>query len=277
MWITVDNVDKLGIRKRDFHVRLLFPQRIRIVLLLIILLSPLLLLAGALEELAGEGDRAYREGKFDEAIQAYREVLQGGHISGAVLYNLGNAYYKQGRIGLAILFYERALREMPHNRDIRYNLNLTRQRTVDRIESPPRLPFWSWLDSLRDLVSPSALAWSAWGTSMLAAILFGAYLLVRRNLYRKFLRSTTIVIVVIFCLELGLLTLRFVHDHRPPNAIIMAEKVVVYSAPDTGSREVFHLHEGTRVTVLKELEGFREVALEDGRQGWIPGNVCEFI
>ncbi|MDP8207898.1 MAG: tetratricopeptide repeat protein [Candidatus Electryonea clarkiae] len=232
---------------------------------------------GTIEDIAREGDTAYREGNYSAAIEAYSKILESGYTSGAVLFNLGNAHFKAGHLGLAILNYERALKVMPHNRDVRNNLIFANNRTVDRIEQPPRLPVWDWIDALRDMIAPSSLAWIAWSFATIAVIFYGASLFSRRFKLQKPLRIATIISSSMFIFLLLLLFLRISKENSPPGAVILTDKVVVHSAPDPGSSEVFHLHEGTKVTVLKELEGYREIRLIDGRQGWLHRSVCEII
>lgn len=247
------------------------------IMLLIVLCFPRFAGADALRDLLQEGDRAYRDGNYEMAIEAYHKALDGGYTGGSLLYNLGNAYFKQGELGLAILYYERAKREQPHDKDIRYNLKLARAKCVDEIDAPPRLPIWNWLDGLRDLVSPRTLAWICWWSAFAASLAFAAWQLLRRESIKRTAKTVTLVIFAVFLLFSMFLTLRVVEDMRPPGAIILADQVVVRSAPDPRAGEVFYLHQGTHVKIIKELEGFREIALEDGRQGWLPRNACEDI
>ena len=51
---------------------------------------------------------AYKEGRYPEAIQGYRDLIASGHAGGHLYYNLGNAYFRSGALGPAILNYERA-------------------------------------------------------------------------------------------------------------------------------------------------------------------------
>ena len=55
-----------------------------------------------------EANGHYANNEFDEAIKKYKLVLESGHLSAGLYYNLGNAYYKTHNIKNAILFYERA-------------------------------------------------------------------------------------------------------------------------------------------------------------------------
>ncbi len=248
------------------------------VVLVLLLLAAVALGAGSgVSDLAAEGDRLYKDGEYAGAVDAYKRVLESGWVSGQVLFNMGNAYYKLGQIGPAILNYERAQKLMPQNSDIRYNLKMAQARTVDRIEAPPRLPIWNLLDSLRDLFSPALVAWTTWILAVITALLFGLSLIVKHLLARSALRIIMWVFLGVFIISGSLLGLRIAEANGPAKAVIMTEKVIVRSAPDPAAKEVFHLHEGTTVTIVKVLDTYREVRLIDGRQGWLPVNVLEKV
>lgn len=232
--------------------------------------------ASPVQDLAAEGDAAYRAGQYDRAIDIYQRVITGGYISGPLLYNMGNAWYKRGDLGRAILYYERAKRMMPHNHDVRYNLDLARSRTVDRIEQPPRLPIWNLVDTIRDLVSRQFGARLAWILTLAAALSFAALLNLSGTLRRVF-RAVTLTLSILALVALLLIGLRVAADHGPPQAVILVDKVSLHSAPDPTSLEVFSLHTGTTVTIVKKLEGWWEVRLADGRQGWMPGRAGEVV
>ncbi len=52
----------------------------------------------------------------------------------------------------------------------------------------------------------------------------------------------------------------------------------VKSSPsETGAKDLFILHEGTRVRILDNVSGFSNIELSDGRQGWIPAKDLEVI
>ncbi len=54
--------------------------------------------------------------KFEHAVQLYEKLLGSGFINGQIYYNLGNAYYRLGMSGKAIIYYRRAencCQEMP--------------------------------------------------------------------------------------------------------------------------------------------------------------------
>ncbi|MCB2210961.1 tetratricopeptide repeat protein [bacterium] len=224
----------------------------------------------ALRDVAKEADSAYQNGDFDQAVTLYLNILDTGYSSGPLLYNLGNAYYKSGRLGESILMYERAAKLMPHNRDVRHNLELARLRAVDRIDTPPRLFVWKWLEALRDSMHPSIIAYGAWIFSLLLAISLALAFNMRHARSYAIFRNLSWVLAVLFVLNLGLLGLRASEDAGADAAIIMVDKVDAFSGPDRSSKEMFALHEGTKVEIVQELNGWAEIRLADGRQGWLP-------
>ena len=76
--------------------------------------------AGA-RELFYQGNLAYKEGKYDSAIDSYEKILGLGLESGNLYYNLGNVYFKKGEFGKAMLNYKRALMLIPNDSDLRSN------------------------------------------------------------------------------------------------------------------------------------------------------------
>lgn len=81
-----------------------------------------------------EAETAYTQEAYGKAAELYEKVLQESGDSPEIYYNLGNAYYKAGKIAPAILNYERALALDPGDGDIRFNLQIAKQKTVDKIE-----------------------------------------------------------------------------------------------------------------------------------------------
>lgn len=47
--------------------------------------------------------------------------------------------------------------------------------------------------------------------------------------------------------------------------------------PDRSSKDIFVLHEGTKVTVKDSLGDFREIIISDGNKGWIEASAIEMI
>ena len=91
-----------------------------------------------------EAEVAYTKEDYAKAIELYEGILKSNGESAAVYYNLGNTYYKAGKIAPAILNYERCLLLDPGDSDARFNLQMARPSI--RLS---RLVISSWSNGLR--------------------------------------------------------------------------------------------------------------------------------
>jgi len=225
-----------------------------------------------------EGNRLYQEDDFTGAIDAYRSVLDAGLESGDLYFNLGNAWFRAGELGPAILAWERAARLLPGDPDVRANLDLARSLTVDDVT--PQASFWlfqlwdGWIHLLpRDLLlAVVALAWLVAGAGLVARILS------RPQAHRRPGTRIAVVSGALFLLFGISLLVRETGVTRPDVAIVMADQVPVQSAPVADADQtLFTVHEGLRVTVERRTDAWAEVTLEDGRVGWLPSDAIEAV
>lgn len=100
-----------------------------------------------------EADSAYINNDFTNAAELYESILKNKGESADIYYNLGNSYYKMNNIAKAVLNYERALLLNPGNNDIRFNLELARSKTVDKVTLPSEMFFITWIQSLINSMS----------------------------------------------------------------------------------------------------------------------------
>ncbi len=109
-------------------------------------------------DLFSQGVAFYSEGRYDEAIDSWKKLYGDGIVTVELCYNLGNASYKVSDISGAILWYERARRIAPLDENILHNLELTRERTVDRFDEIPELFLTRWFKTLSLLISSNTWA-----------------------------------------------------------------------------------------------------------------------
>lgn len=244
----------------------------RTTMFLLLLLCCGIGIASATKSLFEKGVDAYRQGNVEEALKAWQSVYDQGYQSGALCYNLGNAYYRLGNTAQAILFYERAKKLLPRDKDVTANLSLARMSIVDRVEAPVRLVIWNWVDVARDFFSLRELR--------LLFIWFGllscACIIATVLLSGRISRAIPTVVLVVWLLFGVVFVWRSILDSRP-HAIITVDKVDVKSAPDETAKDVFALHEGLKIRIKSGLAGWLNIELADGRQGWIPAAQAEQI
>src|SRR5882757_1625792 len=103
----------------------------------------LIILALAIFAHADDFDAAnqlFDAGKFDEARQQYSALVERGEWSANLFYNLGNADFRAGSPGRAMLDYERAIVLDPAHSEARGNLKLLRD------QANAKVPERTWLD-----------------------------------------------------------------------------------------------------------------------------------
>lgn len=242
------------------------------------LISALFILTAALTAFADEtgdarryfkaGTRAYSEGNYREALEAF-EAAESGAEGFAVNYNLGNTHYKLNNIPESILYLERSLKFDPANEDARYNLRLANERIADRIERLPKTKFSLWWDDFRFGLGPDGWAWISAALSVLASLLFFLFAFGKNPGLRRFGFFTGLICVALF---VGAVTLsssaeEFRYSHM--SAVVFADKVDVKSEPRQESTEVFVLHAGARVALLRSEGEWHHIEIASGNQGWI--------
>ena len=231
----------------------------------------------AQESTLKEAEEAYAKEDYTQAIELYESVLKSYGESAMVYYNLGNAYYKAGKVAPAILNYERALLLNPGDSDTRFNLQVARQKTVDKIEPIGEFFLTRWIGTVEDVYS--ADGWAKWGVAFFL-LFIGCLVLF---FFSEWIRLKKIGFFAGICFLLISLVANLFADsqqdkllHRA-DAIVFASTVTVKSSPDASGTDLFILHEGTKVTIKSTLGEWSEIQLEDGNVGWMPSKEIQQI
>lgn len=247
--------------------------------LLIILLffSGTSLMAQNPDSLFNKANDYYQKGDFEAAISTYLKIDSMGYHSADLYYNTGNAYFRSNKLGKARLWYERAALLKPNNDDIQNNLAYTESLLTDRFDEVPHIFFVRWYNNIVSDLSPGS--WTIISLILFAFATAGflVYIFTRQVRYRRTGFYTGLVIFLLSMVALMFAVRRDNQIRRPGTAIIMSSSQTVKSAPRESGKDLFVLHEGTRVHVDNALEGWDEITISDGRKGWIPSNSLEDI
>ncbi len=226
------------------------------------------------DELFAQATEQYQNSDFEGALQSYETILQQGVESEEVYFNMANCYYKLGSVGKSILYYERARQFDPHDDDIRQNLEIAQQATIDRFEELPKPIVRTAYLGLIKLFNPSTWAWI--GMVLLFSFLTGL------SLYYFTAVRRVGFIAAVFALFLSLFSFSMAYAHQGylasnKPAVIMATSSYVKSGPSENAEDVFILHEGTLATVSEDFEGWKKIKIADGKVGWIAAEDIEEI
>lgn len=224
-----------------------------------------------------EANELYAEGNYDEAAELYKRILASGYHSASLYYNLGNAYYRSGKIPPSILNYERALLLAPGDEDIRSNLDLARTQIKDRIDEVPDFFINRMWKGVRDILNYRSWAAISAGTFISTLIFLSGFFLVSKVLMKKlfFWLAVSLFFISAFSFSVGLDQRNYVKNHN--SAIIFSPVISVKSSPDINSADLFVLHEGTKVSVEGSIGDWLEVRLSDGNKGWLHKDGLEMI
>jgi tetratricopeptide (TPR) repeat protein len=223
----------------------------------------------AAERQFAEGNAAYEARRYDDAVKAYEKVLGAGLADPRVLFNLGNAEYRLGRLGPAILSWERALRFDPSDDDARANLELARGQIRDRVGEPElQYPIRVVKETLESIPAQT-IAWVFLGLYVAAAGGFGLAI-VGRDWYRRRLLVYAAAALSLGALCAGTALLYRGRQDAAPLAIVLADRIDVRSGPGDENTVLFTVHEGTRVELRNRLDLWVQVGLPNGLSGWVP-------
>ena len=249
-----------------------------VVILLLSLGSSMNIQAKDLDSLWTAGVQAYTDGKFADASTAWTSIEESGQKSAKLYYNLGNAWFKQGNYPKAILNYERALRLDPSYSDARYNLEFTGNFVQDKIEPVPEFILKSVARKVCYVMSSNV--WAVIFLVLLAAaLMMGLLFLLGSSVGKR--RAGFYCGIVLLLLSAGALSFSAWQKSdsvKTDTAIVMSPVSSVKSSPSSGSsKDLFVIHEGTKVTILDEVGSWKNISLADGRQGWLPAADLEVI
>jgi tetratricopeptide (TPR) repeat protein len=219
----------------------------------------------------------YEAGQYAEASAIYEVIIESGLHHSSVYYNLGNAYFKQGDLGRAILNYRRAQRLDPRDADIAANLSIARAQTVDQLEAPAE-------GGLADLVKITE-EWLTLREAILLALTlwlligFLAVLALLKPVWRRW-SGIGLGMLALF-LVIGLISIanRSYTEQNYPAAVVVAQEVDVTSGPGTSEQYLveFTLHAGAEVSLIESRSNWGRISLPGDLQGWIPAEAVERV
>ena len=211
-----------------------------------------------------DGTEAYRNGDWPAAIAAFESLAESGVNSGKLFYNLGNAYLKNDDLGHALMWYERALKHIPDDPDLRFNyeyaLTLTKDERGQK-DSPLLRILFFWKYQL----SPSTVGWIA--ILLNAALWIALSILVVRK--KRLLRPSivlTAAATVIFCATAAF---NYVEAIQVRYAVILTEEAAVRSGFTDTATQLFVLHAGTRVRIEREADTHLLIRYTEDKIGWV--------
>lgn len=253
-----------------------------------------------------EAIKDYHNGNFQDAAKKFSSIVQAesdindniqtdnyynksvsskkyqGIKNPYLYYNIGNAYIKAGDIGRAILWYERAKKEIPLDPDLRFNLEYAREFITDRLEISDDssgigistgidvsdlLFFWT------DHFPPQMVNYSAIGLSFI----FFTYAAIRTVRRRKIFTPAGVAIFTALIIAGSTSSYTYYSQRLSNFAVIISKEASVRSGSAKDATELFLLHSGTKVRV-EEIKGdYLKIYFSKDKIGWVSVSDAEII
>lgn len=235
------------------------------------LIFPVILLAGnAQQDLVSQGDSAYNAKEYLAASEKYELVLDQGFESAELYYNLGNAYFNMNKLPEAILNYERARVLAPRDPDINFNLNIANSMIPDKIEVVPEIFYVEWWKMLRD--SFNLHSWAI--ISLIVFTIFvccaAIFFLSQSIIFRKLAFWTGLALIISGSAIFSISFTKYNIQSNHLEAIVFDPTITVKSSPNKLGKDLFVIHEGTKVYILEEFNDWANIRIANGSTGWMP-------
>ena len=215
-----------------------------------------------------KGNQEYAAGRFTEAIDQYEALVQSKEWSASLFYNLGNARFRTGDFGRAILNYERALALDPDHPEAKANLRIARDEARALVLAQPRAEMYLGLLSLNQYTVAAATAF--WIAAFFAVA----------SLFTKRRRPTALMSILSFavCAVCGFVIYTLENGSAGRGVAVVIDKQVEarVATAETANR-VLALPAGSEIRIESRRGDWVYATLPSNLRGWIPAKSAELV
>ena len=228
-------------------------------------------------------NRLYQVGNYHEAGRVYEQIINQGVQDSTVYFNLGNAYYRQGDLGRAIVNYQRAALLNPRDADIQANLDLTREQTgivlgLENVLANVPGPLGLLPDLTGNWLTVNETAVLALAFWFLAGLLLLGWRLLEPGKGRSTFRLAAVLFLFILLLTGLSLGTRIYTEQTLPSGVVIAPSVAVSTEPGEMFITEYTLQSGTEVSVAETNGKWARLAVPgDAVESWVPLDAVELV
>ena len=193
----------------------------------------------------------YEHQNYDSAQAYYEKIASADITNGAVYYNLGNTYFRQKKIGLALLYFEKARKLLPNDQDVMANIRFAQTVIVDRIPEPQQSFMETVFRYLHNLITLHAQLWLLFIfiTALSALFVAGLHASAGLRLWIIYSSSILIIVTVLCGLSAGI---KIYANSHVTYGIELSDSVDAKNQPN-GNKVLFTVHEGTKFRIRQQL------------------------
>ncbi len=234
-----------------------------------------------------QADSAYMRDDYAQAVKLYTEAIDNEGSSTLLYYNLGNAYYRMGQLGKAIVCYERALRLDPTNNDAKTNLEFVNSKITDQAGDNGTF-ISNTFDKIIDYCHANGWAWIAITSFILFLLSIALYVFASSIMLRKtgFFGAIILILVSVVSNIFAYQAAGKANSHN--HAVIIEPSTILSTSPripKDRSEEAMLLHEGTKVEILDSVSTtidsiatkWYDVKVDNSHRAWVNSSAIEKI
>lgn len=216
-----------------------------------------------------DGIKNYQNKNYKLALKDFKKIENTGLNDDKIFYNIGNCYFRLGKLGRAIQYYKIALKVNPNNKkarkDLEYSLTLTKDK--QRIENKSMAE--KTILRIYNYFSPNL--------SAIISLLFFLGIILTLNIMilnfkgrEKTVPIFIMIILIIFFIGFSTISyLKWKNFHNITEGVLLTSTEAGYSGPSEDFTRVFTIHEGMIFKIEKSDGDWCQIQLNNGLGGWI--------
>lgn len=223
-----------------------------------------------------KGNAFYEARDYAKAAEEYTKILDGGMESGPLYYDIGNAFFKMGKPGYAILSYKKAQRLMPGDSDLKSNLAYAQSLTDDSALQPQVPNRIAWLVKLPFThFNLNAVAMTL--LFLYLALIIMMIFSIINPVFRRRITFFFYLVLILFLVTLSAFALCYYDEEILRHGVVIVKEAECKYEPIDKSMNYYTLKEGQEVLILETRNGWRHIRRLDGKLAWVKKEAVEGI
>ncbi len=234
-----------------------------------ILLSLNLLLASTPEQRFEDANLLFKSAKYSQAIIIYDSLINSGHRSSELYFNLAYSHSKMGETGKSILNLERALRYDPFNNRAQLLLVNENLKIKEKIAIIPQFFIFKFFDDISRFTGSWSWLFIVFLLFLGGLVFLSGYLLKQNFASKRNSLIFTPVLFILIVLSVPSFVLSYDREVNLREVVVIDENVTLFEVPEVSGKKEAQIYEGNKLKIMNDIHGWYLVKLSNGKEGWI--------
>ncbi|MBR1774735.1 MAG: BatD family protein [Bacteroidales bacterium] len=205
---------------------------------------------------------------FAQTIQQNSITKKRSATSSEQYCKTADSCFKASDYAGAMLYYEKALKLSPANKDIQLNINITRSRLVGDTYIMPQFVLVRWAKQISGLLPLPVWLILFLGFFAAACVLFFFYLFNDKKKVLLFYMTILALVISLSAMAFGIVRQNIQNDNS--NAILMKSNIHLRETKNEGAKDVIIMYKGQKIKILED-DGSKwiKARTEDNKVGYM--------